>query len=212
MAENNQKDYKNGRIYCIRNNITDDIYIGSTTQPLSKRMAWHRQDAKHKAKMHYMLYSKFNEIGIDNFYIELLENYPCETLEQLRKREGEFIREMATLNSLMAGRTKKEYREQNKDKRREYLEQNKDIIKEKNKEYYDTNKEKIKEQLKEYREQNKEKIKEYVKKYHKANRDKILEYKNQKMICACGGKYTVSHKSHHEKSMKHQQFIQQCNV
>jgi hypothetical protein len=70
------------------------------------------------------------------------------------------------------------------------------------------NNEHYKEYNQEYREQNKDKIKEY----RKANRDKILEYKNQKMICACGGKYTVSHKSHHEKSMKHQQFIQQCNV
>ena len=50
MAENNQKDYKNGKIYCIRNNINDDIYVGSTTQPLSKRMAWHRDAAKNKEK------------------------------------------------------------------------------------------------------------------------------------------------------------------
>ena len=107
MAQNNQKDYKNGKIYCIRNNITDDIYIGSTTQPLCKRMAWHRQDAKKEIKMNYMLYSKFNEIGIENFYIELIEDCPCEALEQLRKREGHYIRKMATLNHHIAGRTEK---------------------------------------------------------------------------------------------------------
>ena len=63
MAQNS-KDYKNGKIYCIRNNITDDIYIGSTTQPLSKRMVCHRDAAKHKDKMHTTFYSKVNEIGI----------------------------------------------------------------------------------------------------------------------------------------------------
>ena len=114
MAQNS-KDYKNGRIYCIRNNINDDIYVGSTTQPLCKRMAKHRQDAKHKAKMHSIFYSKVNEIGIEHFYIELIEDCPCETLEQLLKREGHYIRKMGTLNHKIAGRTGKEYHEINKD-------------------------------------------------------------------------------------------------
>ena len=35
-------DYGNGKIYKIVNTIDNDIYIGSTCQPLSKRMAWHR--------------------------------------------------------------------------------------------------------------------------------------------------------------------------
>ena len=107
MAQNSQKYYKNGKIYCIRNNITDDIYVGSTTQPLCKRMAKHRGDSKREIKMHYMLYSKFNEIGIENFYIELIEDCPCESLEQLRKREGNYIREMGKLNHQIAGRTQK---------------------------------------------------------------------------------------------------------
>ena len=120
MAQNNQKDYKNGKIYCIRNNITDDIYVGSTTQPLCKRMAWHRKDSKREIKMNYMLYSKFNEIGIDNFYIELIEDCPCESLEQLRKREGHYIRKMGTLNHHIAGRTSKEWIEQNREKLKQY--------------------------------------------------------------------------------------------
>ena len=105
MAQNS-KDYKNGKIYCIRNNINDDIYVGSTTQPLCKRMAWHRQDAKKEKRKHQTFYSKFNEIGIENCYIELIEDCPCESLEQLRKREGHYIREMGTLNHKIAGRTK----------------------------------------------------------------------------------------------------------
>ena len=105
MLENN-KDFKNGRIYCIRNTINDDIYVGSTTQALSKRMTYHRRAAKCKKTMHYMLYSKINELGIKIFYIELIEYYPCESLEQLRRKEGHYIREMATLNHKIAGRTK----------------------------------------------------------------------------------------------------------
>ena len=45
MAINNMT-YKNGKIYCIRNTIDDDIYVGSTTQLLCKRMAGHRNNMK----------------------------------------------------------------------------------------------------------------------------------------------------------------------
>ena len=41
-------EYKNGKIYSIRNSIDDDVYIGSTTQPLSKRFFWHKQGMKCK--------------------------------------------------------------------------------------------------------------------------------------------------------------------
>ena len=51
------KDFKNGKIYCIRNTIDDDIYVGSTCQPLSKRMAKHRVDMK-GYKKDRLLYSK----------------------------------------------------------------------------------------------------------------------------------------------------------
>ena len=211
MAQNS-KDYKNGKIYCIRNNINDDVYVGSTTQPLSKRMAKHREDAKRENKMHRTFYSKVNEIGIENFYIELIEDYPCESLEQLRKREGHYIRKMGTLNQQIAGRTGKEWEQDNKEKRKEYFEQNKDKIKEYHKEYHKEyatqNKEQIKIYRTEYKKVNKEKIQQQSHEYYESNKNKLSE----KMICACGGKYTVSHKSHHEKSMKHQQFIQQCNV
>ena len=121
MAENNQKDYKNGKIYCVRNNITDDIYVGSTTQPLSKRMAKHRQDSRREIKMHRPFYLIVNELGIENFYIELIEECPCESLEQLRKLEGHYIRKMGTLNQQIAGRTCKEWLEQNKEKVKEYF-------------------------------------------------------------------------------------------
>ena len=71
------KDYKNGKIYCVRNTVDDDVYVGSTTQPLSKRMACHRRGMK-GYKKDRMFYSKMNELGVDKFYIELIEECPCE--------------------------------------------------------------------------------------------------------------------------------------
>jgi gas vesicle protein len=77
---------------------------------------------------------------------------------ELNRREGEHIRNNNCINRYIAGRTKKEYREDNKEKikeqKKEYYEDNKEKIKQ----YLENNKEKIKEQMKEYREDNKEKI------------------------------------------------------
>ena len=90
--------YNNSKIYAIRNNIDDDVYIGSTTMPLSKRMVKHRCSAN-TCPDKMIITTKMNELGIDNFYIELVEELYCENIEQLRKREGEIIRDMGTLNT-----------------------------------------------------------------------------------------------------------------
>ena len=175
MSEDkNKKDYSNGKIYCIRNTINDDIYIGSTCQSLSKRMALHRYDSTTLKKQNRKIYKLMTEYGSDKFYIELIEDYPCENIYQLQRKEGETIRDMKpSLNMVVAGRTPKEYYEQNveliKQKRKEYYEQNAEILKQKDKQYYEQNAEILKQKNKEYREQNVEKIKQKDKKYYEQN-------------------------------------------
>ena len=74
-------------------------------------------------KRNRKIYTK-REFGKENFYIELIEEYPCENIEQLNKREGELIRELKpVLNTQVAGRTIKEWREDNK----EYLREDKKL-------------------------------------------------------------------------------------
>ena len=80
-------NYKNGRIYKICNNVNNLIYIGSTTLPLSKRMAVHRTYSKNKYYKDMKLYKYIHELGIHNFSIILIENYPCCNKEQLLQRE-----------------------------------------------------------------------------------------------------------------------------
>ena len=63
------------------------IYVGFTTQALSKRMDAHRSACKDATKCNARLYQKMNQIGIDNFYISLLEKYPCSDIEELRARK-----------------------------------------------------------------------------------------------------------------------------
>ena len=125
-------NYQDGKIYTIRN-YTDNslIYVGSTTQTLSKRLVNHRSDCKTGKK--YSLYSHIVDNDWSNWYIELYEYYPCNERAELEKREGEIIREIGTINKMVAGRTHKEWREENADK-----------IKENKKKYYEENKEKLK--------------------------------------------------------------------
>ena len=37
-------NYENGKVYSIRSHATVGCYIGSTTQPLSKRLYSHKKD------------------------------------------------------------------------------------------------------------------------------------------------------------------------
>jgi predicted GIY-YIG superfamily endonuclease len=113
----NNKDYNNGKIYIVRNHINDMVYIGSTCQTLSRRMAEHRSNMNANLKQHYKLYVAMREHGKEHFYIELLEDYACERPEQLLKREGERTREYnVELNKKIEGQTLKEYREANRAK------------------------------------------------------------------------------------------------
>ena len=79
-------DYTNGKIYVMRSNKTDKIYIGSTTQPLFKRFFQHKVNTHNKMLKELMAEHQ-------DFYIELLELYPCYCKEELLKRENELIRE-----------------------------------------------------------------------------------------------------------------------
>ena len=82
-------------------------------------MAKHRNYIADKSHCHRPLYVKMKLFGLDKFYIELIEECPCESKEQLRKREGHYIKRMGTRNVLVAGNTTKEtnhnYYENNKE-------------------------------------------------------------------------------------------------
>ena len=100
-------DYSNGKIYQLISPHHVLPYIGSTTQPLCKRMVEHRAPSN-KCRSRVVI-----EAG--DAYIELIENYPCENKEQLNKREGEIIRQRACVNHCVPGRTDREYREDNRE-------------------------------------------------------------------------------------------------
>jgi hypothetical protein len=167
-------DYSKGKIYTIRCRTDDNkIYVGSTIQSLAVRLGAHKRNSKKEEYMN-KLYQEVNN-DWSNWYIELYENFPCSCREELHKKEGEIIRLIGNLNSIIAGRNKKEYYIENADKIKEYYIENKEKIKK----YRIENADKIKEQRKEYRIENADKIKEKNKEYNIKNADKIKEKKKE---------------------------------
>ena len=215
-TERKPRDYKNGKIYCIRNHINDKIYVGSTCQSLSKRMAYHRDDCM-KPNRNTLIYNMMRDLGRDNFYIELIEEYPCENSNQLTRREGELMRELkASLNQVIAGRTRGEYKKDNHDRikktkaisDKKYAENNQERLKAYRKEYYNKNPEKYKEDAKKYAEENREVVLAKKREYYYKNRERILENvrkyaeENREKVLANKREYNLRKKAEKQSSIE----------
>jgi hypothetical protein len=191
-TEQNNNKYQNGKIYTIRSYTTDKYYIGSTTQPLPKRLYEHKKHyITHLAGKQNFITS-YEIIKNNDCYIELLELFPCNSKMELEKREGELIREHLdnVVNKYVAGRTLKEYYSDNRnailEKKKNYNEENKDKIKQ----YYEDNK-------------------EHFMKYYYDNKDIICQKKKVKISCECGAVLRKAGFNRHSKSKIHQNFISQ---
>ena len=101
-------NYQEGKIYNIYNTTNDDIHVGSIVLKLRERMRDHRRSVNDKTKQYYPLYKVFREHGVEHLFIELIEKCPCNDIEELRRKEGEYIRSLKpSMNKVIAGRTQK---------------------------------------------------------------------------------------------------------
>ena len=131
-------NYQNGKIYKIESHQGDKIYIGSTTkQYLSQRLVAHRKDYTYwkeirinKGKMRS--FELFDEYGLDNCFITLIESFPCDSRDELTAREAHYIKSMQCVNKVVPMRTRQEYREDNRQ-----------VLRDKSIEYYNDNKDKL---------------------------------------------------------------------
>lgn len=153
------------------------IYIGSTTQSLSKRWSVHKNYCITSVEYPVYKYIRDNG-GIDNFSIELVKilDFTLDEINQdktrckeiLRKEEGDIIRKLRfedglnILNKNVAGRTSKQY----------YID-NADTIIKRMKQYYKDNTDK----RREYYQRNADKKREYQKEYYKSKKSQV-ESKN----------------------------------
>ncbi|ARF11975.1 hypothetical protein Klosneuvirus_3_110 [Klosneuvirus KNV1] len=80
-------NYQNGKIYKIVSNQTIEVYVGSTTDELKSRFSGHKSAYKQyqNKKTHYV--SSFELMKYDDASIILIENYPCDSKQELHKKE-----------------------------------------------------------------------------------------------------------------------------
>ena len=114
-------DYNNAKIYKIECSITGEIYIGSTCEPtLARRLAKHVSCYKSWKRGKGNNVTSFDIIDRGEYKIMLIENFICNSKDELAAREGHYIKEYRlvdkVVNRKIEGRTKKEYHEDNKDK------------------------------------------------------------------------------------------------
>jgi hypothetical protein len=185
--------FENSVIYLIK--CTDNYYyIGATRMGLNKRLTYHKQSSKNFPER--KIYKHINSIGWENVTIEVLEKFPCKNKEELNIREDYYI-EIAKcaeddfcLNLNRAFMTAEElkeihkkYREENKDKIKEYRAiYNKVFSKERceyQKKYVEENKDKVLEKKHAYYEENKPEILGKIKEYYETHKEDIIIYKKQ---------------------------------
>jgi len=202
-------NYQHGKIYSLRSYQTDKIYVGSTARKLCARMGQHRYDYKTGVDI-----SAKELMQYDDCYIELLEEYPCENKLQLKRREGQIQRQITCVNKNIAGRTKKEYYEDNKElilekNKNRYEDKKEDILKY-HKEYFQKNKELISTKRKEYYKENKEDIKAYKRQFYQDNKEEINKKSKEKVTCECGSIVRKSGIAEHRKTKKHNKLM--CSI
>lgn len=117
--------YRNGKIYKIVDLGHNKCYIGSTIQMLCDRMNGHRVTHRKGDKKYKTTVSNlFDEYGIDNCKILLIESYPCNSKEELLAREGYYIQSTECVNKCVPGRTTEELKIRDYNKLKKWREEN----------------------------------------------------------------------------------------
>ena len=63
-----------GLIYIIKNHCNNKVYVGQTTTSMKQRWNHHITSAKNNFEPSMVLYKAMRKYGVENFYVELLED------------------------------------------------------------------------------------------------------------------------------------------
>ena len=201
-------DYSQTHFYKIvcRNTDIKDCYVGHTTD-FTKRKNRHKSDCcNQKSKHHNVpLYQFIRDNGNwDNWQMILIDTLHCENSLDALNKEREYIEELqAKLNNRKPFRTEDDFNQ--------WWNDNKDKIYQRMKEYDKENEGRLKQYRKNRYENNKHEILRKQREYNAKNYEKNRLKQSLKISCECGTTFTKQHKLRHERSTKHQQYLQSLN-
>ena len=165
-------DYSQGKIYKIVCNVTNQVYIGSTVTSLERRLWSHKCCDKKEI-------SSYQIIIHGDYYIELIEDYPCETKIELLKRERYYQDEIECVNTNRAYVTEEEVREQSRQQAKRYADNHIEILIARRVAYRLDHKDEMNDRRRAWRLDN-EKNKETIRKYQEKNKDRLREYQRKR--------------------------------
>jgi len=200
----------------------ENIYVGHTTNWIERKKK-HKLNCNSPNGSHYNIkvyqYIRQNG-GFDEWIMVWLEDHPCEGKPQACARERYWCEHYKSkLNCQVPGRTRKEWKKDNKEHIDKYTEDNKEHIKEYHAGWYQKNKEEHNIKVKKCKEANKEHYKKTHAEYYQKNKDKwkqdyldnIEKHKendfNRKITCDKCGTVVKSHLNGHKKTQKCINFV-----
>ena len=195
-------DYSSGKIYKLYvRGFENSCYIGSTIETLNMRFRKHKYNSKRVDKYQYASSSLFEN---DNDVVcELLENYPCESKQELLIRERYWLEQFPdAINKNPPILEMEERVEHQKGAVERYAKTEKgQATRAKCKKNWDeANKEYVAEYDKAYKDSHKEQSALAHKKWAEANKEKIKANKNIIITCSvCGEETTKGNKWRHDK-------------
>jgi hypothetical protein len=152
------KHFPNAVVYVLQC-IDNYYYIGSTINDPRYRLNNHKQDCVKYPKR--PVYAHISLIGWDNVQLQIIEEFPCNTREELYQKEDDMIKESLhdpyCLNHNRASVSPEEHRENMLN-------------------YYLTHRQQIIDQHKVYLEANKNKVDAYHANYRKENAERRRQY------------------------------------
>lgn len=175
-------DYQKGKIYKLVSLVSNEYYIGSTIRPLYERKGNHISTYKAWLKdKKYNVCHSYKLIEKGDVDIILIENYPCNSREELYARERYHIENNDCINIRLPIKTKEE-------------------ILERKKKYWKDNYDHLYGLIKTDKLQNPEKYKEKYKNKYQLSKDK-------RFVCDCGSDIKLNNKYEHFQSNKHKKYI-----
>jgi hypothetical protein len=188
-----ENQYQQTFIYKIscKDETIKDCYVGHSTN-ISQRKTEHKHNCKNEKNKayHYRIYEFIRSNGgWDNFKMEIVEHFPCETKGEAMVRENQVAVELNATLGIKAYRTK----EQEIIYKAKWFQENKEKIKEKNTVEYICECGAVI--------QDNEKIRHFKSKTHLAimNNEQLWLYPYD---CSCG-KHIIKNKTRHDSSLFH---------
>jgi hypothetical protein len=168
-----------GYVYRLLVGVSGDYYVGSTTQPLRNRLAFHRTASGYENAKDRRLYTKVVEVGgWEGVKVAILEQLVENKV--LREREKSYINfdDPFCLNERRPVRTEEEHKEVMK----QYYKDKKEHLQGVAKKYYEENKERCLERSKEYYRRRKEEDPEWMETLRGRQREAVKRCRERKKL------------------------------